>query len=90
MLPLLGHFWLFWAPILVVFLYLLRAVKLFLIKVCKDGFCIIPMLTALKKIHSKSSSPGRHFGVFFGLAYGIFFPFLDNRLVSFKIFQIYY
>ena len=30
--------------------YLLRAVKPFLIKVCKDAFCITPMLTALRKI----------------------------------------
>ena len=29
--------------------YLLRAVKPFLIKVCKDAFCITPMLTALRK-----------------------------------------
>ena len=36
--------------ILEMFLYLLRAVKPFLIKVCKDAFCITPMLTALRNI----------------------------------------
>ena len=45
------------------FLYLLRAVKPCLKKVCKDVFCITPMLTALIFFHNKPSSPRGHFGV---------------------------
>ena len=60
-----------------VFLHFLRAVKLFLIKICKDVSCIPPIVTALKKeLHSKSSSPSCHCGVLFGLSCGIFLYFL--------------
>ena len=38
-----------------------------------------------KDFHSKSSSPGGNFGIFFGLFCGIFL-FLENRLVSYYIF----
>ena len=43
--------------------YLLRPLKLFLTKICKNDFCVTPMFTALKKFHIKSSSPEDHFGV---------------------------
>ena len=67
-------FWVILGLILMEFLYLLRAVKPCLKKVCKDGFfCITPMLTALIFFHNKSSSPGGHFWVFFGQFCGIFF-----------------
>ena len=41
-------FWVILRLILVVFFYLLRAAKPFLIKVPKDAICISPTLTALK------------------------------------------
>ena len=40
-------FWVILGLILLVFLYLLRVVKPFLIKVCKNVFCITPILTVL-------------------------------------------
>ena len=43
-------FWVILGLILVVFLYLLRAIKPFLIKFFKDVFCITAMFTALKKL----------------------------------------
>ena len=68
-------FWVILGLILLVFLYLLRVVKPFLIKVCKNVFCITPILTVLN-IFCKSFSPGSHFRVFFGLSCCIFLYFL--------------
>ena len=47
-------FWVILGIILVLFLNLLRAFKPFLIKVCKDVFCITPMLTGIKKLFTAS------------------------------------
>ena len=76
--------------ILAVFLYLLRAVQPFLIKFCKDVFCIAPILNALKKfIQQVLLSSPFHFGVFFWSDLWYFSLFFENRLVSHEILHIY-
>ena len=81
-------FWVILGVILMVFIYSFGAVKPFLINVCIDYSCITPMLyTTLKKFQGKSSSPGDHFGVFFGLPCGIFLCFLRNAWFLMKYFR---
>ena len=63
----------------------MRALKPFLIKVCKDDFCITLMLTALKKDFHRKSSPGDYFRLFVGLSCGIFLYFLRTVLFLMKI-----
>ena len=58
------------------FLYSLRAVKSFFIKVCKDVFCITPMLTALKQFFT-ASSPLQE-------------AILEYFLVWFEVFVLYF
>ena len=62
---------------------LLTAVKPFLIKTCKDVFCITPMLTAPKQIFTVSPLLLKAFLGYVGLFCGIFLYFL--RTVWFPI-----
>ena len=75
-----GSFWVILRLILVV---LLRAVKPFLIKTCKDVFCITPMLTAPKQIFTVSPLLLKAFLGYVGLFCSIFLYFL--RTVWFPI-----
>ena len=58
-----------------VFLYLLRAVQPFLIKVFTDAFYVIPMLTALKKFFTVCFSLLEAILGYYLLGYVIFFKF---------------
>ena len=71
-------FWVVLGLILVVFLCLLRAVKPFLIKFCKDIFCTNPVLTALKKLRE---GEGTHFHYYF--------LFFEKGSVSFHFLKIF-
>ena len=73
--------WVIFGLILLVFVYLLRAFKLFLIKICKDLFSVTPMLTAIKKVSQKVLLSWKPFGVFFGLSVSICLYLM--RIVSF-------
>ena len=64
--------------LILMLLYLLRAVKPFLIKVCKVAFCITPMLTALRNIFISSWSVLWYFSLF-----------LENHLVLDENMHIY-
>ena len=75
-------FWVILRIILVVFLYLLRAIKPLLIKVWKDVFCVIPMLTTL----SPAAIPAlleTILGIFWSVLW-YFSVFLEKRLVSYE------
>ena len=73
--------WVIFGLILLVLVYLLRAFKLFLIKICRDVFSVTPMLTALKKVSQKLLLSWKPFGVFFGLSVSICLYIM--RIVSF-------
>ena len=67
-------FWVFWGLRLLEFLYLLRAVKLCLRKVCKIVFLHYSSAYCTKIFfHNRSSPPRGHFWVLFGLLCGISF-----------------
>ena len=65
-------FWVIFGLILMEFLYVIRAVKPSLKKVCKNVFCIIPMLTALKRCSQQVLLPWRPFWGIFWSAFWYF------------------
>ena len=76
--------------LILMLLYLLRAVKPFLIKVCKVAFCITPMLTALRNIFL--SSPLLETVLVWGHFWSVlwyFSLFLENHLVLDENMHIY-
>ena len=86
-----SYFGLFWGLIWMLFLYLLRTVKHFLINVFADVFSYYSSAFCTKqKFHSMSSSPASHLGIFcsvlryFSLSWELFLC-----LFSYEIFHIY-
>ena len=76
-------FWVFWGLRLLEFLYLLRAVKPCLRKVCKIVFCITPVLTALKSFFTTGPPLLEAIFGFYLVCFVVFLSVsLENFLVS--------